>query len=202
MLTSKQVASIKTATGFGDYIKNPAVIPALCDTCEALRVEVSRLEVERNTARATSDHFRAGLDAALARAEKLECDLAAVVRERDEARESVRVGLPLIHELTDRAEKAERERDELNTQWTETGKRLLDRAEKAERDLARIKVWADANTPPAVDDDDAVVAKAAHIIREHIKTLLPHGTFVSWGDTLDVTRAAIAALSHREEKEK
>jgi len=47
-----------------------------------------------------------------ARAEKLERDLAAVVRERDEARESVRVGLPLIHELKERAEKAERERDE------------------------------------------------------------------------------------------
>jgi hypothetical protein len=53
-------------------------------------------------------------------------------------------------------------------------------------------VPAPVSTPPV--DEDAVVAKAAHIIREHIKTLLPHGTFVSWGDTLDVARAAIAAL--------
>lgn len=72
-------------------------------------------------------------EAADADAERLRRDFAAVVRERDEARESVKVGLQLIHELRTRAEtaearcaKVEQEKGKIEREWETLATMKLD----------------------------------------------------------------------------
>lgn len=75
---------------------------------------------------------------------------------------------------------------------------LLERAETA---LEGSPPDDDNRDDPACDaawaahcrEGERTEARVAHIIREYGKGLLPHGTFVSWCDALDVARAVLAA---------
>lgn len=76
VLTREQVAAIKTASGFDGYIRNPAVVPALCDSHEALRARVAELEGEVERVRAFCEvevvaALRLQLEQSLAEVERL-----------------------------------------------------------------------------------------------------------------------------------